>query len=125
MNQLSIDDILEIHRQVVSEFGGTQGVRDIGRVESVVASQSQEVFGAEVYSTIYEKAAAIMRGIIQDHPFIDGNKRTAVVATLSLLVWNGCMFTAKKGELENFAVNVATNKLAVKEIAKWLESHSG
>jgi death-on-curing protein len=123
MNQISIDDILEIHRHVVSEFGGIQGVRDLGRVESVIAAQSQEVFGEEIYPSIYEKSAAIMRGIIQDHPFVDGNKRTAVVATVSLLLWNGCKFSADKGELEDFAVKVATDKLDVKNIANWLKAH--
>lgn len=123
MNYLSIDDILEIHRQVVSEFGGTQGIRDLGRIEPAVATQSQEVFGNQIYPTIYEKAGAIMRGIIQDHPFVDGNKRTATVASVSLLLWNGCTFHADKGELEDFAVVVATDKLEVKDIAKWLQGH--
>jgi death-on-curing protein len=123
MNNLSIDDILEIHRQVVSKFGGVQGVRDLGRVESVVATQTQEVFGAEVYTSVYEKAAAIMRGIIQDHPFIDGNERTAVVSTISFLIWNGIDFRAKKCELEDFAVKIATDRLEIKEIADWLQAH--
>jgi death-on-curing protein len=123
MNHLSIDDILEIHRQVVSVFGGAQGVRDLGRVESVIATQSQEVFGTQLFPNVHDKAAAIMRGIIQDHPFSDGNKRTAVVAGVSLLSWNGYKFHAKKGELEDFAVKIATDQLEVKAISKWLNDH--
>ena len=99
-------------------------MRDVGRLEAAVSTQHQVVFGEELYATVFAKAAALMRGIIGDHPFTDGNKRTAMLAGLTLLEVNGYNFTAQRGELENFAVRVATNHLDIDAIADWLKRHS-
>jgi death on curing protein len=123
MNPLTIEHLLEIHTLVVSGTGGSTGLRDLGRLESVVAAQTQSVFGEELYPTLYEKAAAMIRGIVADHPFVDGNKRTAMLTGLTFLRINGADFTAKQGELEDFAVKVATDHLDVPVIAAWLKSH--
>lgn len=109
---------------VIKLYGGSMGVRDLGRLESAVATQTQEVFGQELYPTTVQKAAAMMRNIIGDHPFVDGNKRTASLAALTLLELNNLKFRAEKGQLEDFAVRVATNHLDVDQIADWLKSYS-
>ena len=124
MNSLTLDQILQLHALVLLKDGGSDGVRDIGRLEAAVASQYQAVFDEELYKTIHEKAAAMIRGIIGDHPFSDGNKRTAMLAGLTLLELNGLVFEAVAGELEDFAVQVAVEHLGVEEIAKWLGEHS-
>ena len=124
MKYLSIEDVLSLHDYMVDRYGGSVGVRDIGRLESVIASQSQEVFGQELYPTIYEKSAAIMRGIVQDHPFTDANKRSGTICATSLLEWNGFRISTELKELEDFAVRVAVEHLEIPEIAQWLESHS-
>ena len=124
MLHLTLDQLLQLHVLAVNHSGGSTGVRDIGRLESAVATQSQEVFGQELYVTVHEKAAALMRGIVQDHPFVDGNKRTATLAGLTLLEINGLTFTAKKGEVEDFAVRIATDHLDVASIADWLKVHT-
>lgn len=121
---LSLEQLLELHALAVNHSGGSSGVRDLGRLEAAVATQSQEVFGQELYGSAQEKAAAFMRGIVQDHPFIDGNKRTAMLAGLTLLEVNGLQFVAKKGEVEDFAVRIATDHLDVSAIAEWLVSHT-
>ena len=120
MKLLSLEHLLETHAIVIGETGGSQGLRDLGRLESAIASQSQHVFGEELYATIHEKAAAIIRGIIADHPFVDGNKRTALLAGLTFLKINGLTFTAKPGEIEDFAVKIATDHLDVPAIGRWL-----
>ena len=97
---------------------------DIGRVEAALATQIQEVFGQELYSTLEQKAAALMRNIIADHPFIDGNKRTATLAALTLIELNGREFIAKPGELEDFAVRASVEQLDIDAVAAWLSSHS-
>lgn len=124
MTALSLEQVLELHVLALQESGGGEGLRDLGRLESAVASQSQEVFGEPLYVTVHEKAAALCRGIIGDHPFVDGNKRTAMLTALTLLSVNNCKIHIKEGELEDFAVCIATEKLSVEEIAKWLEEHS-
>ena len=123
MNYLTIEQILQIHVLVVGETGGSTGIRNLGRLESVVATQNQNVFGKETYPGPIQKAAALIRGIIGDHPFVDGNKRTAMLVGLTFLKSNGINFKLANGDLENFAVQVAVDKLDVKAIAIWLEEH--
>ena len=124
MVSLTLEQILQLHALVLVKDGGADGVRDVGRLEAAVSTQHQVVFGEELYVTVFAKAAALIRGIIGDHPFTDGNKRTAMLAGLTLLEVNGYNFTAQRGELENFAVRVATNHLDIDAIADWLKRHS-
>ena len=124
MKRIKVEQLLELHVLVIQETGGSDGLRDLGRLESAVAAQHQSVFGESLYKTIYEKAAAICRGVIADHPFVDGNKRTAMLACITLLEINGYIFSAKQGEIEDFAVGVAVEHLDVPAIAAWLKAHS-
>ncbi|HSX29816.1 MAG TPA: type II toxin-antitoxin system death-on-curing family toxin [Candidatus Saccharimonadales bacterium] len=121
---LNIEEILRLHFQVIKDFGGSHGVRDEGRLLSVEAAPQQPAFGQEQYVSIFEKAAVYMRNIIADHPFVDGNKRTAVTACGVFLLRNGYRLTAAPKELEDFAVQIATDHLDVPVITKWLETHS-
>lgn len=123
MTILTLEQLLELHALAIAETGGSQGLRDLGRLEAAVATQTQTVFGNELYESLYEKAAALIRGIIADHAFVDGNKRTGMLAGLTFLRVNGIVFRASKGELENFAVQVATEHLDVPAIAAWLKAH--
>mgnify|MGYP000137703584 CR=1 FL=1 len=124
MVSLTLEQILQLHALVLVKDGGADGVRDVGRLEAAVSTQHQVVFGEELYATVFTKAAALMRGIIGDHPFTDGNKRTAMLAGLTLLEVNGYSFVARCGELEDFAVRVATDRLDIGVIADWLKCHS-
>jgi len=124
MNFLTLDQIVQLHVLVVGETGGSTGIRDLGRLESVVGAQNQYVFGKETYTDPMQKAAALIRGIIGDHPFVDGNKRTALLTALTFLKINGVNLTIPQGDLENFAVQVAIDKLNVSSIANWLEKHN-
>ncbi|QQS17986.1 type II toxin-antitoxin system death-on-curing family toxin [Candidatus Saccharibacteria bacterium] len=113
-----------LHAYVLAETGGGDGLRDVGRLEAAIATQTQEVFGSELYATVYVKAAAIVRGIVADHPFIDGNKRTAMLAGLTSMGINGIKLESTNQALEDFAVRVAVEHLSVETIAEWLEAHS-
>lgn len=121
---LTAKDILELHFSVIRDYGGSHGVRDEGRVRSVIEAPAQEVFGLEQYETVYEKAAVYMRNIIGDHPFVDGNKRTGVTVTAIFLSRNDVQLTAATKELEDFAVRVAVERMSVDDIAKWLLENS-
>lgn len=124
MTILTLEQLLELHILAIRETGGSDGLRDLGRLEAAIAAQTQNVFGEEIYPSLFEKSAALIRGIIADHPFVDGNKRTAMLSGLTFLSLNGCRFTAQAGELEDFAVRIATEKLDVAEIAHWLKNRS-
>lgn len=123
MRVLSLEQLLEIHTLVVEATGGSAGLRDLGRLEAAIATQTQNAFGEELYPNLIDKAAAMIRSIIADHPFVDGNKRTALLAGLTFLEVNGIQFAARPGEIEDFAVLIATDKLDVPRLVLWLREH--
>lgn len=123
MKLLTLEQLLQIHALVVDATGGDMGLRDLGRLDSAIATQTQNVFGEELYSSVVDKVAAMIRAIIADHPFVDGNKRTAMLAGLTLLEINGLQFTAQIGEIEDFAVKIATDKLDIPVIAAWMREN--
>jgi death-on-curing protein len=120
MNLITLEQLLQLHALVIQETGGSTGLRDLGRLESAIATQTQNVFGEELYSNEIEKAAALIRNIISDHPFIDGNKRTAMLAGLTFSKINDLHLRIPKGELEDYAVKIAVEKLDIKAISEWL-----
>lgn len=124
MKYLALEDILHIHFAIIEEYGGSHGVRDEGRLQSVVQAPQQEVFGQEQYISTCEKAAVYMRNIIGDHPFVDGNKRSGTSIAAVFLDLNGTELTASPKMLEDFAVQVAVDDLDIPAIAEWLEKHS-
>ncbi|OGL21472.1 hypothetical protein A2707_05555 [Candidatus Saccharibacteria bacterium RIFCSPHIGHO2_01_FULL_45_15] len=124
MQYFTVDEIELVHIQIVDASGGAHGTRDRGRLESAVAAQTQGVFGEELYETIFDKAAAITKGIIADHPFFDGNKRTGILLALVLLERNGIQTNIADKELEDFAVQIAIDHLDIPAIAAWLREHS-
>ncbi len=124
MKYIDLEEILRLHFQIVTDFGGSHGVRDESRLMSVVDAPKQSVFGQDQYPSIHEKAAVYVRNIIGDHPFVDGNKRSAITVAGIFLMRNGYQLTATPKDLEDFAVKVAVEKLDVPAIAKWLEQNS-
>lgn len=125
MKYIKLEALLALHVMAIGQYGGSEGIRDLGRLEAALATQTQEVFDEELYVGVFAKAAAMIRGIIGDHPFQDGNKRTAMLTGITFMELNGYSFIAQKGELEDFAVSIAVDHLDVPAIARWLESHSG
>ena len=124
MVYLTLEQIIRLHALVLVKDGGAGGIRNLGQLEAAVSTQYQTVFGKGLYTTVCDKAAALVRGIICDHPFIDGNKRTAMLAGLTLLEMNEYNFIARQGELEDFTVHIAVSHLNASVIADWLEQHS-
>ena len=124
MTVLTLEQLLQLHALVIETSGGSAGLRDLDRLEAAIATQTQNVFGEELYPSVPDKAAALLRGIIADHAFVDGNKRTSMLAALTLLELNDLSFQAKQGEIENFAVKIATEQVDVPAIAAWLRAHS-
>ena len=122
---LTLEQLLEIHSLAIDTTGGSAGIRDLGRLEAAIATQTQNVFGEELYSSIVDKATALIRAIIADHPFVEGNKRTAMLTGITFLEINSLSFVAKPGEIEDFAVNIATEHLDIPLISAWLNKHLG
>ena len=113
-----------IHSMVVDETGGLHGIRDRNAVLSLENLPRQEVFGKELYPTIFEKAAVYARSIIFNHPFADGNKRTGMTSAVIFLEDNNYEFIAGDGEIEKFALKIISDRLDFADIADWLRRHS-
>lgn len=124
MKYVDAEEILLIHHQLIERYGGSHGTRDLERVRSAAIAPAQAVFGGEQYKNVFEKAAVYARNIIADHPFYDGNKRTGMAAAIIFLKRNGYSFKVKKGEIEDFAVHIATKKPEIAAVAAWLKKHS-
>ena len=116
--------ILAFHRDQVKTYGGKQGVRDEGLSESAIA-QPQASFGGEyMQETIFEMAAAYGFHICKNHPFFDGNKRTALVAVYTFLFFNGYRLQADKKSLFAVIIDLANGKLKKPELANFLEENA-
>ena len=123
MRYLSIREVLEIHNQILQLSGTLGGVRDLGALESAVA-QPRMTFGAEdLYSTLVEKASALGFSIIQNHPFIDGNKRTGHAAMETFLVLNNAVIDATTDEQVDVVLAIASGMMKKDQFTEWLENH--
>ena len=121
---LSTIHVLVIHDQMIKRFGGSQGIRDLGLVESAVGRPQGTFDGNDLYKTIFEKGAALLQSLLKNHPFVDGNKRTALTAAGIFLKLNGYQLINNHGKEVDFALKVDNEGLTIEQIAKWLKSHS-
>ena len=114
-----------LHDFVLAELGGGgPGVLDAGRIEAAVARMASGVGDDEFFPSLHEKAAALLASLIQGHPFVDGNKRTAMLAANALLELNGWRLEFSAEEVIEFAIAVATHRLDFDDIVRWLRDHS-
>ncbi len=121
---LSLEQILAIHEALIKRYGGSHGIRDRGLLESAVFRPQTTVFGEEAYLTLFEKCAVMGYSIIQNHPFLDGNKRVGFAAMHLMLLINGYDLASTTEEEIGMTEDVALGKMHEAEIAKWLKQHS-
>ena len=119
---LTVDEVLRIHREVIVLFGGTHGVRDSNGLESAIHRPTSGFTGAEFYKTPAEKASAIMESILNNHPFLDGNKRTGYILMRLTLLHYGFDIEATQEEKYQFVVSVASGEKGYDQILKWINS---
>ena len=114
-------DVEAFHDMQVAEFGGLAGTRDAGALESALARpRNLKAHGAP---SIFELAASYAFGIARNHPFVDGNKRTALVSSFTFLDLNGYAVGAPEADAGLTFVALAAGKLPEKDLARWLEAH--
>ncbi|HBE81958.1 MAG TPA: type II toxin-antitoxin system death-on-curing family toxin [Pyrinomonadaceae bacterium] len=119
MKWLRLDAVLAIHQRQIAEHGGGDGVRDLGLLESAVA-RPQNIHTYEPEADIARLAAAYGFGIAKNHPFVDGNKRTSLVATRTFLLLNGYQLNATQVEKYLTFLSLAEGTLPEDELAQWL-----
>ena len=124
MKYLSPHQVLFLHARLIEETGGSHGVRDMGLLLSALGRPQATFEGKDLYPTIYQKVAAMSDAMINNHPFVDGNKRTGIGAAVLFLSLNGYVLTAPNQELLDFTMEIAQKKTAIETIANWFERHS-
>lgn len=117
------EDILLLHELSIEKYGGSQGIRDIGLLESAIARPFQTFAGEDLYPSIIEKAAALIESLVINHPFIDGNKRTGAVAMIAFIENEGIVFSAENEDFYNFVLTISTGERSFDEIVKWLREN--
>jgi death-on-curing protein len=120
---ISVDEVVEIHRRVVRRSGGTLGIRDHGSLESSVLQPLQSFGDQDLYPTLVEKAAALGYFLIQNHPFLDGNKRVGHAALETVLILNGYELSSSVNDQEVVVLAVARGELGREEFTEWVRHH--
>jgi death on curing protein len=114
-------ETLTIHAQQLAEHGGSDGVRDEGLLESALARPQNLLAYSDETPSLARLAAAYAFGIARNHPFADGNKRTALVVSLTFLLVNGLKVIAPRDERYFVFYDLAAGKFSEEELARWLE----
>lgn len=114
--------VLIVHEITLSVHGGSAGIRDQGLLESALARPRNLFEYGE--PGIFELAAAYMAGIVQNHPFVDGNKRTGFLAGAAFLEINGLRFIANETDATQVILALASGCLSEQQLAEWLEKYS-
>ena len=120
---LEVGEVLELYRRVMKASGGTVAIRDLGLLESALAQPRATFGGVALYPTIMDKAGALGYALIQNHPFVDGNKRIGHAAMEVFLMLNGYEIAAGVDEQENVILGVASGEIDRKVFVAWLTRH--
>lgn len=121
---LSHAEILEIHQAQISRYGGSAGLRDAGVLDSAIAQPMATFGGQRLHADLFEMAAAYLFHIVENHPFVDGNKRTGTVAARVFLLLNDYELKAPQESLVNHVLSVASGNTTKAEVTDFLRENS-
>lgn len=121
---LTVADVLRLHQDQLDRYGGAAGLRSMALLQSAVAQPAATFDGAFLHTGPPEMAAAYLWHLVQDHPFVDGNKRTGLVAAVVFLALNGQVLTAPEAELESLVWAVARGEADKPQVTAFLRRHS-
>ena len=121
---LTLAEVLEIHHEQLTRFGGSDGVRDLGLLESAIAVPQASFGGVFLHSTLYDMAAAYAYHIAENQPFVDGNKRTALGAALIFLDLNEIELQDPQGKLYEAMMKMGTRQLTKEDLSSLLKKLS-
>ncbi len=124
IHYLSEAEIIAINEEMVAKFGGLHGVRDLHMLSSAVGRPQMSVGFQDAYKTIFDKAAAMFNSIINNHPFLDGNKRTSLLSAVVFIEHNGWTVQFRRKEAVKFTRKAHNQDYTVEQISQWLRDHS-
>ena len=121
---LTSAEIIEIHDYQIEHFGGGEGLRDIELLKSAIGMPSATFGGKYLHPTVLEMAAACLYHLVENHPFVDGNKRVGAMAALIFLDLNGYDFDASDADFTAVVLKVASGEMMKSEISMFLRQHA-
>lgn len=127
MRYITRSELIYINGSVLGNAriaSGQQKVRDIDLLDAAAARPAASAFGQDAYPTLHDKAAALLHAIARNHPFTDGNKRTATIAALFMLLVNGQAVAWDAEQALTVIVDVAENRWSLAQLAGWLAAHT-
>ena len=113
--------VLAIHEDQLKRNGGMPGVRDEGLLDSALAQPFASFGGQDLYPSVHEKAARYGYGVIKNHPFDDGNKRTGTALSIAFLHGNGVKFKPRTQDFFDTVIAVANGTMSYDELVAWIE----
>lgn len=121
---LSPEQVLFLHSRLIAETGGGHGVREIGLLLSALGRPQGTLDGKDLYPDLFLKTASLMDSLVRNHPFVDGNKRTAITAAALFLRINGHQLVVENDEMVRFSLDCAQSQLSFDEITDWFKRYS-
>ena len=121
---LTYDEVLSLHVEQIRRFGGASGIRDEALLQSALGSAEATFDGVFLHETIFAMAATYLYSICRNHPFVDGNKRTAVATALTFLYLNGVDTDADEDAFYALVIGVAEGRVTKTAVARFLEEHA-
>ena len=119
----TVEQVVRLHSKMIARTGGSDGVRDLGLIESAIMRASAGYGDFEIYPTAVQKAAAVCCGLVGNHGFIDGNKRIGIAAMLLILQKNGIALQYTQQELIRLGLEMAQGLLSAEDCIQWIEVH--
>ena len=123
MRYLTLGEVVDLHRAVIEATGGAAGIRDLGALESALAQLRASFAGVDLHASLADKAAALCFSLVNNHAFIDGNKRIGHAATDTFLILNGSEIDAAVDEQQQLMLDLASGRLTREQLAAWLLAH--
>lgn len=123
MKRLTCDQVLAMQSTLLAEYGGTDGVRDNGLLDSALNAPFQTFGGQFLYPSLQAKAAQLCYGLVCDHPFVDGNKRMGAHTMLVFLALNGVELEYTQQELIDVILAVASGQIQADSVLQWILTH--
>ena len=125
MTRLNKEQILLLHSIAIKQSGGLDGIRDDGLLDMALNAPFQTFESMELYPSIQSKAARLCFSVINNHPFIDGNKRIGILAMLVFLDVNQMIVNCSNQDIIDLGLGVASGKYNSEYIMDWIIDHSG
>jgi death-on-curing protein len=124
MRYLSLGEVVRLHQMLIESSGGATGIRDLGLLDSALAQPRATFDGRDLHPTTLDKAAALCASLVQNHPFVDGNKRVGHAAMATLLLLSGFDIVATVEEQEVVILELAAGRWRREDLVAWLRAHT-